>query len=119
MRRSILGTGLYTAHQTMPWWCPMFKSGNWQECLLRDHLPQANSGRLVTDISSGPICLKKKSKLNEINCFHSSFLINWIGYMYVITIFFFNFVLFEISKCLYNKIICIKKHVLVYFPHNF
>ena len=35
---------------------------DWQECYLRDNLPQAKRGRLATDFSSGTIFLTKKKK---------------------------------------------------------
>ena len=32
---------------------------NWHRCWLTDNLPQAKGGRLVTDVSSGPVFLTK------------------------------------------------------------
>ena len=35
---------------------------DWHRCQLSDNLPQAKSGRLATNVSSGPIFLIKKKK---------------------------------------------------------
>ena len=51
----ILGIDIHTAHQAVLWQCPIYKiEKDWHRRQLRDNLPQAKSGRLATDVSSGP-----------------------------------------------------------------
>ena len=56
----ILAADIHTAYQAMLWWHPTYKMAQ-----LRDNLPQAKSGRLATDVSSGPIFLTKEKKRND------------------------------------------------------
>ena len=40
----ILGMDLYTAHQAVLWWPPMYKiEENWQRCYLRANLPHTHT----------------------------------------------------------------------------
>ena len=62
----IPGADLHTTHLAMLWWCPTCKiEEDWYRCQLRINVPQAKRGRLVTDVSSGPVFLTKIKKRKQ------------------------------------------------------